>query len=134
MFMQAVEIVKESLPLAAQWGILGVLNLVFLGATIYQSIRLDKARVDNAAAIDKIRQEHKIELLESERRWHEKFTLVQERRISEAGSFATALHEIVEPLSEAIDQVQTVAEDLTGFRDSRSSGGDHGPTTRKRGG
>lgn len=134
MLMQAVEIVKESLPLAAQWGILGVLNLVFLGATIYQSIRLDKARVDNAAAIDKIRQEHKIELLESERRWHEKFTLVQERRISEAGSFATALHEIVEPLSEAIDQVQIVTEELTGFRDSRSSGGDHGPTTRKRGG
>lgn len=134
LLMQAVEIVKESLPLAAQWGLLGVLSLALGVSTIYLSIRLDKARTDHAAQIDRIRQEHKIELLESERRSQDRFNLVQERRISEAGSFATALHEIVDPLSEAIDQVQAVAEDLTGFRDSRSSGGDHGPTTRKRGG
>ena len=132
--MQAVELVRESLPIAAQWGILGILVTVFLGTTIYQSLRLDKARVDHSTAMDKVRQDHKIELLEGERRWQEKFSLVQERRISEAGSFATALHEIVTPLSEAIDQVQAIAEDLTDLRDNKSS--DHAPaqSTRKRGG
>lgn len=131
--MQAVEIVKESLPLAAQWGLLGVLSLALGVSTIYLSIRLDKARTDHAAQIDRIRQEHKIELLESERRSQDRFNLVQERRIAEAGTFATALHEIVDPLSEAIGQVQAVAEDLEGIRDSRNN--EHGgQITRKRGG
>lgn len=133
LIMQAVEIVKESLPLAAQWGLLGVLSLALGVSLIFQSIRLDKARTDHAATIDRIRQEHKIELLESERRSQDRFNLVQERRITEAGTFATALHEIVDPLSEAIGQVQAVAEDLSDLRDSKNN--EHGgPNTRKRGG
>lgn len=132
LIMQAVEIVKESLPLAAQWGLLGVLSLALGVSTIYLALRLDKSRTDHAAQIDRIRQEHKIELLESERRSQDRFNLVQERRIAEAGTFATALHEIVEPLSEAIGQVQAVAEDLSDIRDSKNN--EHPGSTRKRGG
>lgn len=133
LLMQAVEVVRESLPIAAQWGILGVLTLVFLASTIYLTNRLDKARVDHAASVDKIRQDHKIELLERERWWQDRFATVQERRIAEAGTFATSLHEVVGGLSSAIDQVQMVAEDLTDFRDSRTN--EHGgPGTRRRGG
>lgn len=106
------EIVRESLPLAAQWGILGVLVLVFLAATVFLALRLDKARTDHAAILDKVRTEHKVEVLEAERRGHTAMNAVQEQRIRESGAFATALHEVVEPLAEAIDQVQTIAEDL----------------------
>ncbi len=127
------EIVRESLPLAAQWGILGVLVALFLGATVFLALRLDRARTDHAALLDKVRTEHKVEVLEVERRWQTAMAAVQERRISEAGSFATALHEIVEPLSEAIDQVQTIADDLreVAERERERSGQPSGNGTKR---
>ena len=85
------EIVRESLPLAAQWGILGVLGLVFLAATVFLALRLDRARTDHALVLDKVRTDHKVEVLEIERRWQTAVAAIQERRIAEASSFASAL-------------------------------------------
>lgn len=118
------EIVRESLPLAAQWGILGVLGLVFLAATVFLALRLDRARTDHALVLDKVRTDHKVEVLEIERRWQTAVAAIQERRIAEASSFASALTELVGQLSEAIDQVQTISDDLRDVaeRTERTSG------------
>lgn len=94
-------IVHEALPLAAQWGILGVLVLVFGVAIAYLVSKLDGVREKHAAELRELHEKHTAEI----GRLHGEFTKA-------SAEYARSIAELLGPVEDVVAQVETITKAL----------------------
>ncbi len=94
-------LIHETLPYAAQWGLLGILLLVAIIAIVYL-----------VAKVFALQDEHRVELSALHVAHAEKLSAIQDKRLKEAAEYAGVLAELGEVLAGNTSDQQEIVKQL----------------------